>query len=96
MINLYVIEGCPFCHKADNLLKSLKLRVNKTIVSNNDKCKYKKMNKMNTFPQIIYTANNNRYKIGGYEELEYLLSIVELKKKFKFNSKIISYFERNI
>ena len=32
MIHLYVINGCPFCHKAELLLKSLKLRTRKIII----------------------------------------------------------------
>lgn len=96
MINLYVINGCPFCQKAELLLKSLKINVNKKVVKENEKFKYKKQNKMNTFPQIFLVKEKKKYKIGGFDELEYLISIVEIKKKFKFNYQLVSFFEKQI
>jgi len=96
MIHLYIINGCPFCHKAELLLKSLKLRTNRITVEISDKYKYKKRNKMNTFPQIFYIKDKKEYKIGGLDELEYLISIVEIKKKFNFDNKTLSFFEKNI
>lgn len=96
MINIYVIDGCPFCYKSKLLLKTLKIRFKEINVKENEKCKYKKMNKMNTFPQIFYVKNNEKLKIGGFDELEFLISLVEIKKKFNFNNKIINYFEKNI
>ena len=96
MIHLYIINGCPFCHKAELLLKSLKLRTNRITFEISDKYKYKKRNKMNTFPQIFYIKDKKEYKIGGLDELEYLISIVEIKKKFNFDYKTISFFEKNI
>jgi glutaredoxin len=96
MIHLYIINGCPFCHKAELLLNSLKLRTNRITVEISDKYKYKKRNKMNTFPQIFYIKDKKEYKIGGLDELEYLISIVEIKKKFNFDNKTLSFFEKNI
>ena len=96
MILLYIINGCPFCHKAELLLNSLKIRTRKITVKTSDKLKYKKQNKMNTFPQILYLKDSKRYKIGGLDELEYLISIVEIKKKFNFDNKTLSFFEKNI
>jgi len=96
MIHLYIISGCPFCHKTELLLNSLKIKTRKIMVKTSDKLKYKKLHKMNTFPQILYVKNNKQYKIGGLDELEYLISIVEIKKKFNFDYKTISFFEKNI
>ena len=51
---------------------------------------------MNTFPQIFLVKEKKKYKIGGFDELEYLISIVEIKKKFKFNYQLVSFFEKQI
>jgi glutaredoxin len=96
MIHLYIISGCPFCHKAELLLNSLKINTKKITVKTIDKLKYKRQHKMNTFPQILYVKDDKKYKIGGLDELEYLISIVEIKKKFNFDYKTISFFEKNI
>jgi len=96
MIHLYIINGCPFCHKAELLLSSLKIKTKKITVNTIDKTKYKKLHGMNTFPQILYVEKNKKYKIGGLDELEYLISIVEIKKKFDFDYKTLIFFENNI
>ena len=55
MIILYVLEHCPYCNEALDLLKKNKIKHKKIIVENDEiiKNKYKKLHKMNSFPQIF-------------------------------------------
>jgi glutaredoxin len=89
-IIIYKLEGCPFSIKAADILK--KYPDTKIInIKHNDKNSFKKQNNMNTFPQIFYMFDIKEFKIGGYNDLKYLLYI---KKKYNninqtlFNDKI--------
>ena len=84
MIILYVLENCPYCNNALSLLKSHKIKHTKIVVENKEeiKNKYKKQNKMSTFPQIFLQINKDKImKIGGYTDLEELMGICENIKK---------------
>ena len=72
MIILYVLETCPYCNNALQLLKDNKIKYKSIIVQNTveEKNLYKKQNGMNTFPQIFIQMNKDNYmKIGGYNDL---------------------------
>jgi len=71
MIILYVLNGCPYCNRALQLLKDYKIKHKSIIVDPENKEYYKKQNKMNTFPQIFMQIDTNNYmKIGGSSDLE--------------------------
>ena len=77
-IVLYVLKGCPYCNNALMLLKENNIKHKAIVVEDKDKEKYKKINKMNTFPQIFINVNaNNYFKIGGNDDLVETMEIVK-------------------
>ena len=77
-IVLYVLKGCPYCNNALMLLKENNIKHKAIVVEDKDKEKYKKLNKMNTFPQIFINVNGNNYfKIGGNDDLVETMEIVK-------------------
>jgi glutaredoxin len=78
MLVLYVLATCPYCNQALHVLDQNKIKYKSIVVENTEeaKKKYKKQNKMDTFPQIfIKESNDNFIKIGGYDNLMDLLNI---------------------
>jgi glutaredoxin len=78
MLVLYVLETCPYCNQALNVLNQNKIKYKSIVVENTEEAKryYKKQNKMDTFPQIfIQESKDNFIKIGGYDNLMDLLNI---------------------
>jgi glutaredoxin len=76
----YILKDCPYSMMANEILQ--KNSNNKLIlVDYNEKEKYKRENDMTTFPQIFFVKNQIRYKIGGYDNLSYLLDKNKLKDK---------------
>jgi len=77
-IVLYVLKGCPYCNNALMLLKENNIKYKAIVVEDKDKEKYKKINKMNTFPQIFINVNGDNYfKIGGNDDLVETMEIVK-------------------
>jgi len=77
-IVLYVLKGCPYCNNALMLLKENNIKHKAILVEDKDKEKYKKLNKMNTFPQIFINVNGDNYfKIGGNDDLVETMEIVK-------------------
>jgi glutaredoxin len=77
-IVLYVLKGCPYCNNALILLKENNIKHKAIVVEEKDKEKYKKLNKMNTFPQIFINVNGDNYfKIGGFNDLVETMEIVK-------------------
>jgi len=68
-LEMYVIEGCPFCNAARELVKSNNIPCKLIIVEPKDKSTVKKQNNMATFPQIFLNKGNVKTKIGGYQNL---------------------------
>lgn len=72
MIVLYVLESCPYCNNALQLLKEKKIKHKAIIVENKAETKeyYKKQNGMKTFPQIFAQMDKDNFiKIGGNDDL---------------------------
>lgn len=83
MFILYVLEDCPFCNNALQVLKENKIKHKAIIIENTaeQKAFYKKQSKMDTFPQIfLKTSNNELLKIGGNDDLIEALRICDLIK----------------
>ena len=71
MFILYVLEGCPYCNNSLALMKKYNIKHKAIIVQPEEKEKYKKLSKMNTFPQIFVKINKDKIiKIGGNSDLE--------------------------
>ena len=73
MIILYVLEHCPYCNRALELLASNKIKYSSIIVKNTEEDKnfYKKQNKMTSFPQIFMKLDGDNYmKVGGCDDLQ--------------------------
>jgi glutaredoxin len=89
MLKLYCLKNCYYCDNSLRLCKVYNIPHNVIFIQENNKDKYKKKLKTNTFPQIYLTNNSKNYIIGGNEQFEYLISILDMLKKFNFNIKII-------
>ena len=77
-IILYILKGCPYCDNALTLLKQNNIKHKAIIVEGKDIEKYKKINKMNTYPQIFINVNGDNYfKIGGNDDLVETMEIVK-------------------
>ena len=88
-IEIFVIEGCGYCGATIEMLERSKLKYIKHIVNPNEKEKYKKMHKHDTFPQIFVYLNKKRIKIGGYEDFDRLIYLCKLFKTTKLMFKDI-------
>jgi glutaredoxin len=95
MINIYILEGCPYCMKALELLKIYKLKHTKFIVPNEEKIKneYKKKHKMNTFPQIFI---ENKIRIGGFSDLENIINLCKNIKNMNISIDALCYLYKKI
>lgn len=77
-IILYILKGCPYCDNALMLLKQNNIKYKAILVEGKDIEKYKKINKMNTYPQIFINIDaNNYFKIGGNDDLVETMEIVK-------------------
>ncbi len=83
MIHIYSLEGCGYSQKALDLLKEHKLSHKIIEVTQQDKNKYKKMNKMETFPQIFIVDGKKKMKLGGSTDL---LALIQISHLIKFNN----------
>jgi glutaredoxin len=78
MFLIYSLETCPHCKRAISILNELKKtrKIPYEIhnVKTSDKAYYKKKNNMQTFPQIFYRVEKEKFiKIGGADDLEKLV-----------------------
>jgi len=83
MFVLYVLEGCPYCERAKELLRSESCKYETVVIPNDMKIKsqYKKRYGMNSFPMIFVERERNHYlKLGGYNDLE---EYIEIAKNIK-------------
>ena len=84
---IYSLVGCPWSLKGEQILKPYQANIIK--VDQSEKDKFKKMNNMNTFPQIFLENDSKKLiKIGGYTETMTLLSNI-------FENKPIDYSEND-
>jgi len=92
MFNLFVIEGCFYCHRAIDLAKKHKLTYKLHSVAPEEKEKYKKLHGMSTFPQILY---GTKHLIGGSSDFENLINSLSYLKN-NFNTTAINGMLKNI
>ena len=91
MFLLYVLPHCPYCNNALALLDKHTIPYKKVIVeTNEEKEKYKKKNKMNTFPQIFF----KKQKIGGFDKLKELIETFDILKKKDISMEALAFLEK--
>lgn len=76
MFAIYALQYCPYSERAVRIAQQLKLKAKVMWITQEEKQKYKKLNNMNTFPQIFYYATQNTKtptKIGGCDDFERLI-----------------------
>ena len=79
---IFVIDGCPYCRKAINMLNNNSIPFEDIIVSAEDKPTYKTRHKMDSFPQIFIKTTEEEYiKIGGSDDLDDTLKLCTILKK---------------
>ena len=88
----YSLVGCGFSRMAENLINEHNIKNVLHKVEQKDKDEYKKLNDMNTFPQIFIEHNNKNLKIGGYSNLNDIFNIVNSKKKLDNITKELSEY----
>ena len=83
---IYSLIGCPYSIKSESLLDPYKPQIIK--VEQNEKNKYKKMNNMDTFPQIFLVNEESevRIKIGGLDNTVELLNNIFNKKSIDYST----------
>jgi glutaredoxin len=72
LLRIYSLDNCPYSMQSEKKFKAYNPDIIK--VSQLKKNEYKKMNGMNTFPQIFLVDNDEKIKIGGYSETIDLLA----------------------
>ena len=71
MFKIFLKPDCPYCAETVSILKKHKLKYIEHIEHNDNKREMlKKINKMNTFPQVFYINNKTLIPIGGNRELK--------------------------
>lgn len=97
MIILYVLNGCPFCNRALQLLSQYNIKHKAILVGPDEKEHYKKQNRMNTFPQIFMQIDSNNYmKVGGATDLEETINQCNIIKNSNVSLDSIYYMYRNM
>lgn len=93
VVYIYALEKCPYSEKALELLKEHDIFHKHINVTNKTKDKFKKLNNMNTFPQIFIIKQGGgkkipkKIKIGDSESL---MNLIQISHLMKFND-ISSY-----
>jgi glutaredoxin len=93
-IDIYVLKDCYFSQKALYRLNSLNLNcdINVTKVTETTKEKYKRKNKMDTFPQIFILNDKKKFKIGGSTDLDNLERMIDEMNTYEFSIKSFCLF----
>lgn len=98
-IEAYILKGCWYSKEAKQIIEGIfknRKHNNKIINIETSEMKYKckKENKMNTFPQIFYIYGGQKYKIGGYNDLEFIVQYINRCKEM--NEKIYNEIKEKI
>jgi glutaredoxin len=92
MFYIYSLEYCPYSMEAEQIIKQNNLSHKIIKVKQEEKNKYKKLNKWNTFPQVFYKHKTNKLKlIGGCSDLEKYINIINIIKEENININILKY-----
>lgn len=94
-LKVIILENCPYSIAANQLLSNYNIPFEKIVVNQNTKDKYK-TNIISTFPQIYILNKNKEILLGGYNDIEEIINIINSsnnldKIKEKFNEKYPKY-----
>ena len=88
IIEIFSLEGCGYSMAAEKLLLEHNIPFRKISVSQEDKEYHKKLNEMDTFPQIFLNKlHNKRSKIGGYTDLNKYIEVIKTLCEMDLNKK---------
>ena len=79
-LDIYSLDGCYYSQSLEELLNNKKIKYNLNRVSLENKSKIKDKNKMSTFPQVFLNSKNVNYKVGGFDNISYILDEINNKK----------------
>jgi len=79
-LDVYSLEGCYYSKSLEELLNNKKIKFNLNRVNFENKSKIKEKNKMNTFPQVFLNSKNKVYKVGGFDDIDYILNEMKTKQ----------------
>jgi glutaredoxin len=102
MFLLFVLEGCPYCKRAIELLKLHKAKYQIVVVPQDQKIKdqYKKDTGMKTFPMVFVSMdckeNEHYLKIGGSTDLDKYFQKIDEMRMEGMSSFIIEKIVKNI
>ena len=78
-LNIYSLDGCYYSQSLEELLNNKKIKYNINRVNLKNKIKIKEKNKMSTFPQVFLNSKNVNYKVGGFDDVNYILDEINTK-----------------
>lgn len=95
---MYGLKHCPFCIKAQQMLEMHNTPHKTVWVADNEKEKYKKLNKMSTFPQLFYKPlrSKKRVKLGGSDDLEKLYLVARVINQQDLDMRAINFINKNM
>lgn len=79
-LDVYSLEGCHYSKNLEVLLNDRNIKFNLFKVNFENKDRVKEKNKMNTFPQVFLNSNNKYYKVGGFDDVDYILNEIKTKQ----------------
>lgn len=86
MIEVYVLEGCPYCNNTLSLLNASGKKYKKTVVAQNKKAYYNNRHNMTTYPQILVKMKGNYITLGGNSELMKTMEIMDMLQHSKISN----------
>ena len=92
MIEVYVLEGCPYCNNALTLLKNSGRKYKKIVVNEDKKNYYKKRHNMQTFPQILIRSKKMYITLGGNSDLMKAFEIMDIKNSSNMSNEALYLF----
>ena len=90
-LNVYSLKGCIYSHSLEQLLNNNKIKYNLNKVNLENKSKVKEKNKMSTFPQVFLNSKNVNYKVGGFDDVNYILNEINTKNNLDLVIKNINF-----
>ena len=90
-LNIYSLDGCYYSQSLEELLNSNKIKYNLNRVNLENKSKIKEKNKMSTFPQVFLNSKNVNYKVGGFDDVNYILNEIKTKNNLNLIIKNINF-----
>ena len=97
-LSIYSLKGGYYSHSLEELLNNKKIKYNLNRVNFENKNEIKKKNNMNTFPQVFLNSKNINYKVGGFNDVNYILDEIKTKNNLDLiinNVKFKTNLDRN-